>query len=165
MKIFLSPTDHDGAEPSPNSIAALNLLRLGHYFNETSLHDRLRLLFQSYTGQLNKLPMTMPSMIRCLDLYQQGMTELIIQSSKPDEMQQIKEYVQRAFFPNLIIIPLNPSTNRKLVEKNSMLKSFVNEQADGKTRIYRCRNFQCQLPLTSLEELKSKLDPLIFTYQ
>jgi len=155
--------DHDGAEPSPNSIAALNLLRLGHYFNDSSLHDRLRSIFKSYSNQLTKLPMTMPSMMRCLDLYQHGMTEMIVQTSDFNDFQQIKTYVQQAFLPNLILIPLNSSTNETFLEKNPMLKSFLNEKTDSKTRIYLCRNFQCQLPLTSLEQLKTQLDPLILT--
>lgn len=107
--------------------------------------------------------MTMPSMMRCLDLYQHGMTEMIVQTSDSNEFQQIKTYVQQAFLPNLILIPLNSSTNKTFLEKNPMLKSFLNEKTDSKTRIYLCRNFQCQLPLTSLEQLKTQLDPLILT--
>lgn len=98
-------------------------------------------------------------------MYQHGMTELIIQTSNPEEFQQIKEYVQRSYLPNLIIIPLNASTNHALLKHNSMLQSFLNEKADSKSRIYLCRNFQCQLPSTSFDELKKKLDPLILTYQ
>jgi uncharacterized protein YyaL (SSP411 family) len=153
--------DHDGAEPSPNAISALNLLRLGHYFNDSSFHDRLRLIFKSYARQLSKLPMTMPTMIRCFDMYTQGMNEIIIQSSNSEE---ILRYIQTSYIPNLIILPLNKKTS-KLIQYNQQLRSFVDDDDDNneQTKIFLCRNFQCQLPLTSFEALKEKLDPLILT--
>lgn len=155
--------DHDGAEPSPNGIAALNLLRLGSYFDDSSLHDRLRLLFKSYAGQLTKLPMTMPTMMRCFDMYTQGMNEIIIQSSNDQDIDQIIRYVQTSYLPNLIIflIKQNPS---KLLPLNKQLRTYVEQPVD-QMRIYLCRNFQCQLPVRSFEELKRQLDPLILTYQ
>jgi uncharacterized protein YyaL (SSP411 family) len=152
--------DHDGAEPSPNAVSALNLLRLGHYFDDSSLHDRLRLLFKSYARQLSKVPMTMPTLVRCFDMYTQGMNEIIIQSSNQEE---IIRYIQTSYIPNLIIFPLNKNTS-KLVQYNQQLRSFVDEKNE-QTKIFLCRNFQCQLPLTSFEALKQKLDPLILTYQ
>ncbi|CAF1488948.1 unnamed protein product [Adineta steineri] len=153
--------DHDGAEPAPNAVSALNLLRLGHYFNDSSLHDRLQLLFKSYTRQLSKMPMTMPTMIRCFEMYTQGMNEIIIQSSNPEE---IIQYIQTSYVPNKIIINLNKKTNHKLIQYNKELTSFIDDKTNEQTRIFLCRNFQCQLPVSSLKEFKEKFDPLILTY-
>ncbi|CAM4801954.1 unnamed protein product [Rotaria magnacalcarata] len=155
--------DHDGAEPSPNGIAALNLLRLGHYFDDTSFDNRLRLLFKSYARQLNKLPMTMPSLIRCFEIYSQGMNEIIIQSSNNEDAQRIIQYIQTLFIPNVTVIHLN-KTNHKLLQYNRQLTAFINEITE-ETKIFLCRNFQCQLPETAFEEFKKKLDPLILIYQ
>ncbi|CAF4845138.1 unnamed protein product, partial [Rotaria magnacalcarata] len=161
--IHLCYLDHDGAEPSPNGIAALNLLRLGHYFDDTSFDNRLRLLFKSYARQLNKLPMTMPSLIRCFEIYSQGMNEIIIQSSNNEDAQRIIQYIQTLFIPNVTVIHLN-KTNHKLLQYNRQLTAFINEITE-ETKIFLCRNFQCQLPVTAFEEFKKKLDPLILIYQ
>ncbi|CAF1030123.1 unnamed protein product [Adineta ricciae] len=152
--------DHDGAEPSPNAIASLNLLRLGHYFADTSLHDRLRLLFKSYSRQLTKVPMTMPTMIRCFEMYTQGMNEIVVQSSNNEE---INRYIQTSYLPNKIIINLI-KPNHKLLQYNKHLTSFM-DGTNEQTRIFLCKNFQCQLPVASFEDFKQKLDPLILTYK
>ncbi|UJR36689.1 hypothetical protein I4U23_029406 [Adineta vaga] len=152
--------DHDGAEPSPNAISSLNLLRLGHYFDDSSFHDRLRLLFKSYSHQLNRVPMTMPTMIRCYEMYTQGINEILIQSSN---LEEINRYIQTSYLPNKIIINLTKSNN-KLLQYNKQLTSYM-DKTNEQTRIFLCRNFQCQLPVTSFEEFKQKLDPLILTYE
>jgi uncharacterized protein YyaL (SSP411 family) len=104
--------------------------------------------------------MTMPTMIRCFDMYTQGMNEIIIQSSNSEE---ILRYIQTSYIPNLIILPLNKKTS-KLIQYNQQLRSFVDDDDNNEqTKIFLCRNFQCQLPLTSFEALKEKLDPLILT--
>jgi uncharacterized protein YyaL (SSP411 family) len=100
--------------------------------------------------------MTMPTMMRCFDMYTQGMNELIIQSTNPNE---ILRYIQTSYLPNLIILPLNKKTS-KLIQYNQQLQSFTDDNNE-QTKIFLCRNFQCQLPLTSFEQLKEKLDPLI----
>lgn len=157
-------SDHDGAEPSPNAVTALNLLRLGHYFNDSSLLDRLRSLFGSYTRQLTKLPMTMPTMMRCVDLYKHGMNEIIIQSSNDEEIRRITEYLQTSYLPNTIVIQLRHPTH-PLVQYNQELKSLTEGNNGQTTKIFLCRNFQCELPVRSLDELKEKLDPLILAQQ
>ncbi len=104
--------------------------------------------------------MTMPTMMRCFDMYTQGMNELIIQSTNPNE---ILRYIQTSYLPNLIILPLNKKTS-KLIQYNQQLQSFTDDNNE-QTKIFLCRNFQCQLPLTSFEQLKEKLDPLIPTQE
>ena len=159
-----SYSDHDGAEPSPNAVAALNLLRLGHYFNDSSLLDRLRSLFGSYTRQLTKLPMTMPTMMRCLDLYKHGMNEIIIQSTDEEEIHRITQYLQTSYLPNTIVIRIRHSTH-SLARYNQALKSFADGNNEQTTKIFLCRNFQCELPVRSLDELKEKLEPLVLASQ
>jgi len=44
--------------------------------------------------------MTMPTLVRCFDMYTQGMNEIIIQSSNQEE---IIRYIQTSYIPNLII--------------------------------------------------------------
>lgn len=107
--------------------------------------------------------MTMPTMIRCFDMYTHGMNEMIIQSSNQEEIDHIIRYVQTSYLPNLILFQIKQN-NSKLLQYNKQLRSYV-EQPTDQTRIFLCRNFQCQLPVRSFDELKTKLDPLILTYQ
>jgi uncharacterized protein YyaL (SSP411 family) len=107
--------------------------------------------------------MTMPTMIRCFDMYTKGMNEIIIQSSNQEEINRTIQYIQTSYIPNRIVIQLNKA-NHKLLQYNKQLKSFINEDHE-QTRFFLCRNFQCQLPVTSFEEFKQKLEPLVLTHQ
>lgn len=107
--------------------------------------------------------MTMPSLLRCFQMYNQGMNQIIIQSSNNEELLRIIEYIQTSYVPNTIVIILNKS-DHKLLQYNKQLSSFVIENNE-KTKIFLCQNFQCQLPAISLDEFKNKFDPLILRNQ
>jgi len=106
--------------------------------------------------------MTMPTLIRCFEMYTQGMNEIIIQSSNQEEINRIIQYIQTSYIPNIIVFQINKN-NSKLLQYNKQLTSLIDENNE-QTKIFLCRNFQCQLPVTSFEEFKKKLDPLILTY-
>jgi uncharacterized protein YyaL (SSP411 family) len=95
-------------------------------------------------------------------MYTQGINEIIIQSSNQEEINRIIQYIQTSYIPNIIVFQINKN-NSKLLQYNKQLTSLIDENNE-QTKIFLCRNFQCQLPVTSFEEFKKKLDPLILTY-
>jgi len=96
-------------------------------------------------------------------MYTQGMNEIIIQSFNQEEINRIIQYIQTSYIPNITLFQIN-ETNHKLLQYNKQLTSFIDEN-NKQTKIFLCKNFQCQLPVTSFEEFKQKLDSLILTYQ
>ncbi len=90
------------------------------------------------------------------------MNEIIIQSNNQEEINKIIQYIQTSYLPNLILFQINKPDD-KLLQYNKQLTSFIDENNEG-TQIFLCRNFQCQLPVTSFEEFKEKLQSLILTY-
>ena len=104
------------------------------------------------------MPMTMPTLLRCVEMYKHGMNEIIIQSSNIQERTQIIEYLQTSYLPNVILFQFDKISS-KFFEINQQLQSF---RTSNETNIYICRNFQCQSPLTSFEQLKDKFERLIF---
>ena len=107
--------------------------------------------------------MTIPTMIRCFEIFTRGMNEIIIQSSNQEEVHRIVQYIQTSYIPNLILIHMN-QTNHKLLQYNKRLTSFTNESSK-QTRIFLCQNFQCQLPITSFEEFRQNINSLILKYE
>ena len=55
-------TDQDGAEPSTNSVAAMNLLRLSHFLDRADLHKMAVQLLASFSQRLSKIPVSAPYM-------------------------------------------------------------------------------------------------------
>lgn len=62
-------TDQDGAEPSGNSVAAHNLLRLGMMLDSEEMKDKASQLLASFTSRLTELPIALPELVSALLLY------------------------------------------------------------------------------------------------
>jgi hypothetical protein len=61
--------DHDGAEPSANSVAALNLLRLAATTEHVELRSAAEQIFRAFSSQLGAAPSAMPMMLVALGVY------------------------------------------------------------------------------------------------
>lgn len=65
LVIFFS-SDQDGAEPSANSVSALNLLRLSHLIGKQEWMQRSQQLLTAFSDRLLKVPIALPDMVRGL---------------------------------------------------------------------------------------------------
>lgn len=65
LVIFFS-SDQDGAEPSANSVSALNLLRLSHLTGKQDWMLRSQQLLTAFSDRLLKVPVALPDMVRGL---------------------------------------------------------------------------------------------------
>lgn len=59
-------SDQDGAEPSANSVSAMNLLRLSHLTAKQELMQRSQQLLTAFSDRLLKVPVALPDMVRGL---------------------------------------------------------------------------------------------------
>lgn len=58
--------DQDGAEPSANSVSALNLLRLSHLTGRQDWMERCQRLLAAFSDRLVRVPIALPEMVRGL---------------------------------------------------------------------------------------------------
>lgn len=59
-------SDQDGAEPSANSVSAMNLLRLSHLIGKQEWMRRSQQLLTAFSDRLLKVPIALPDMVRGL---------------------------------------------------------------------------------------------------
>lgn len=74
--------DHDGAEPSPNSVALANLVRLEGIIpsraGETSYAARAEKIVAAFKEQIVKYPQTMPYMVSAIEDWRSGMQHVVV---------------------------------------------------------------------------------------
>ncbi len=149
---------YDGAVPSGNSLAVLDLLRLDKLTAQTRFRDYAEKTFQSFTEEIASEPTAYSEMLIALDFMLGPSREIVIAGDSKDPMtiSMLKE-IHLRFMPNKIIMLHKPGTEGKRLEE---LAPFLKDQAalQGKTTAYICQNYTCALPVTDLEGLKKQLE-------
>lgn len=136
--------DYDGAEPSGNSIAILALLRLAQMIDgdrAVRFRQAAERALQAFASRLNQGGATVPQMVIALAASQKQAQQVVITGSAA-EAGPLVGAAHRAFSPFRVLL-LNPDR-----------PGFG---ANGKAAAYVCQNFQCDLPVTTAEELSRRL--------
>lgn len=153
-QLFTRPKEiYDGAMPSGNSAAALNMAKLARYTYDAGLSQKTDEQLQAFAGSVQKYPSGHALFLIALDYVISAPSEIVLAGdpNKPDLL-AMKEKLQRRFMPHAIYM-LHPSTEqgeaaRKLIP---LLRDKV--VLGGRATAYICENFACHAPVTDLDEL------------
>ncbi len=139
--------DYDGAEPSANSISALNLLRLGRMLHDDSMEERARKILASHAGQMARAPSAVPQMLVALDLALRPPAQSVIAGDRA-AVEPLLRPLAQAFRPHTGTILLD---SPEAVERFSNNSPAIREMKmiGGKPALYECENFTCRAPVTA----------------
>jgi uncharacterized protein YyaL (SSP411 family) len=149
--------DHDGAEPSPNSVAAMNLLRLAQLTDDKSLHERAVKTIGVFADQLERMPSTLPQLLCALDASLAKSRQIVIAGKRDaaDTRALLRE-TQGRYLPNKLVLLADGAAGQAwLGEKLEFLRTVG--PIEGKAAAYVCENFVCQLPTTDPAKLRELL--------
>ncbi len=132
-----SKEDYDGAEPSANSISALNLARLGWMHHDDALVARARSVLAAFAPIIENQPTAVPQMLAALDFVLTPPRQLVIAGDRnaPDT-RALLTAARKRFRPNQVILHADDIATEM-------------PTVDGKPALYVCENFTCQAPVTS----------------
>ena len=147
--------DYDGAEPSPNSVAALNLLRLSALLDRPEWHDRALKVLRAFTPQLRRQPSALPQMLVALDYSLQPPAQIVITGEPAaSETRALLEIVNARFLPHKVLTLANETTASLLPATAAM------QPLEGHAATYVCEHYACRQPVTTPEALSSLLQEL-----
>ena len=157
--LILRPKEiYDGASPSGNSIAALDLIRLAHFTMNTEWDKKAQKLFEFFYKTIEATPSAYAQTLTALDFILGPSREIIIAGEANDALvEEMLENLRRKFIPNKVII-LRPAD---LVgeKKSDLIFSLIPSLKDqipvnNQTTAYICINHVCQLPVTTLKDFE-----------
>ncbi|MBN1271180.1 MAG: thioredoxin domain-containing protein [Candidatus Aminicenantes bacterium] len=152
--IFREKTAYDGVYPSGNSVAVMNLLRLGRLLSRPDWEGKASQALDAFLPEIQSFPEAFLHMLSAVDLYL-GPTQEIIISGRLDSSaaQEGLRFLRQGYFPRNIIIGLPP-----VKEPSTLFSDFSRKyrSIEGKTTFYVCRDFSCQKPTTDPEEMKKQ---------
>jgi len=149
---------YDGALPSGNSVAALDLVRLGLLTMDNALNGYAERQIQAFSGQVAQAPHAFPQFLIAVDFWLGPSREIVIagRPSVPETRAMVRAVHER-FLPRTVLA-LQPAD-----ETSSDLEALVpfaqaQRPLQGKATAYVCENYVCNLPITDLAKLAALLD-------
>jgi uncharacterized protein YyaL (SSP411 family) len=147
----------DGAEPSGNSVAALNLLRLAALTADDAYRAAADRLLSGFSPLLEQSPAAVSEMLLALDWRLDRSREVVmVTGGRRDGAAELMAPVRRLFTPNrvLAVVP-QKGRDRNLEKLLPMVQGKVAEE--GRATAYVCEHGVCQLPTSDPEVLKKQL--------
>jgi uncharacterized protein YyaL (SSP411 family) len=142
--------DYDGAEPSGNSIAALDLLRLASLTGNNAFRAAADRTLAAFARKMSDQPAGLPQMLVAWQ-WAAGKPMQVILAGEPAAARDFADAVNRRFLPNRTIA-LAP-------DAGSCASAMT--PIDGRTTAYLCENYACRLPINDLEKFREQLDELL----
>jgi uncharacterized protein YyaL (SSP411 family) len=143
--------DYDGAEPSGNSIAVLNLLRLARLTGRTDFQDSANRAMAAFGPRIVAVPVGLPQMLAAYEFSLSPPRQVVIvgDAGEPDTRALLRVLHSR-FLPNSVVLLVhNEASRRFLAAHLPALESMTG--LGGKATAYVCENYTCKLPTTDLE--------------
>ena len=148
----------DVSRPSGNSVAALNLIRLGRITAEVNLEEKVDALFRAFSQKVNRGPSAFTQLLIALDMAV-GPTYEVVIAGYPgaDDSQSMLSALRDEFAPNKVILFRPEGEDRPRI---SEIAEFTAAQhaLDGKATAYVCIDYACRLPTTDIREMLASLN-------
>ena len=152
-----SKDSYDGALPSGNSVAAMNLFRLSKITGNIYWEKLAEKTLRAFTGQAEKSPSGFSHMLTAFIFNLKFPKELVIVAEKNNsEIRNFINSVQNVYSPNKVIILKTRSTSNKLNKLAPWLKNH--EMINNKPTFYLCENFSCKQPTTNIDTILNYLN-------
>ncbi len=154
--LFRNKEVYDGAIPSGNSIALWNLIRISHLTADYQLAERASDMIKAFSEKIKVAPTAYCQFLIGLQSLLLTYYDLIIVGNKDDEVtKKILNFIRENYNPNLSIIIVPPDKNTKMYRDIANSTEIIHnyKQIQGKTTIYICKDYNCNLPVTEPEEV------------
>ncbi|MGI6604567.1 MAG: thioredoxin domain-containing protein [bacterium] len=144
---------YDGALPSGNSVAAVNLIRLARLTGDPELEAKSRQQLIAFGGSVEKSPPSHTHFLMAIWLEQTRPIDItVVGNPGAADTEKLLSVINHKFRPEATI------TLKPLGREEENLEKIIpslkgKEGVDGKATVYACQDFTCQPPVTDPNEL------------
>jgi len=149
---------YDGAIPSGNSIAVMNLLKLGRLTMNMDWEKKAGDMLQKFSSAIEKQPSAYAQMLCGLDFHLGPAKEIVIAGNfSSPEASEILRTINQRFLPNKVMAFHSDGQAGEELEKLIPFAEGFKMQG-GKTTAYVCENYVCKRPVNEIKKLVELLD-------
>lgn len=157
---LLTPTRqaYDGAEPSPNAVAAMNLLLLAQMTGRADWKEEATKTLHAFGARIEEAGESVPAFASALDFQLARIKQILIAGAPgTDDTKELFRQVNERFLPNKILLLADGGAGQ---QRLSGWLPFVAgaHRTGGRATAYVCENYVCKLPTTDPRVLAHLLD-------
>ena len=144
---------YDSAIPSGNSVAMLNLLRLGRVTANPNLEEEAAKIGRAFSQNVKQLPLAYTQLMVSVDFGIGPSYEVTIAgNSEAADTKAMLAALMSQFVPNKVVL-LNPSEQES--PEIGQLAEFTKYQTSigNKATAYICLNYNCKFPTTDINKM------------
>ena len=150
--------DYDGAEPSANSVAAMNLLRLWQMTDRDEWKGKADQTLSAFSNPLQQSPTALPQLVAALDFSLSKPKQIII-AGKPNaaDTHAMLRLVHERYIPVKFLMLADGGPAQDQIAQWLPFVEYIRPK-DGKATAYICENYVCNLPTSDLDVAAQLLD-------
>jgi len=149
---------YDGATPSGNSVAALNLLKLARITGREDLNEKAQQIFSAFSGEVSAYPMAY-TYLMCALLFALGISrEIVITGDLATEStKSMLNLIRSVYMPDTLVLFKPERGEHELLKKLVPKIQEMSSLEEGKATAYVCENYTCKAPTSDLQRLEEML--------
>ena len=151
--------DYDGAEPSPNSVAAANLLRFSALFHDDAARERALGTIEALRSQWAKVPHALPELLCAIERALELPRQVVLAGELASEgFRTLAAELHAKPGPHRAVLaaPGGDEAGCWLADRAPWLAD-MKPAADGGARAFVCERFTCQAPVDTAAEVRALL--------
>jgi uncharacterized protein YyaL (SSP411 family) len=144
--IFRKKEIYDGAVPSGNSVAMLNLLRLGRMTANAEFEEKAVQIGRAFSRTIWQAPMVYTQMMAALD-FALGPTSEVVIAGDPgaEDTKAMLAALRGKFIPGKVVM-LRTGEDSEIIGLAEYTRNLTS--IEGRATAYVCWNYCCNLPVT-----------------
>ncbi len=157
--------DYDGAEPSGNSISAMNLLRLYAFTSRDVYRRRADGILAAFAGGLARGSTSQPALLSALDMRLDKPIQVILVKPEGTDAKAMTDVLRSQYLPNRAVATLSSASAAKQQQAIPLLKAKT--ARNGKATAYVCEEGRCERPTSDpkvFAQQLAKINPLFETH-
>ncbi len=148
---------YDGAIPSGNSVAALNLVRLGRITANPELEEKASAIGQAFSEQVKRAPMGHTQLMSALTFMFGPSYEVVVAGETNEkDTDAMLTALQQEYFPNKVTL-FRPTEKESPAIADIAEFTKTQKSLNGKATAYVCKNYACNAPTTEIDEMLGQL--------
>ncbi|MHC4236308.1 MAG: thioredoxin domain-containing protein [Planctomycetota bacterium] len=145
----------DGAIPSGNSVAAMNLLRMAILLDRKDLREKAESIFRAFKPMVERSPSAFERLLCAADFLHGRPKEIALAGDPNDPTtKELIGAVYSRFLPNKVVAL---AADESPAQERAIPLLVGKKRIKGRPTAYVCENFRCQAPVTSAQELARQL--------